>query len=155
MAEEDKSEQHSLLGNGGAGCHVESVEAEDFGLGKWVVPKNVVQAASKGDLDADSFLLTLSDLFGEQRSLKLLPSLARLVKNDDRRRSLLKAARGSGQVEVLGADSPNGGAAAPASPAPEPSAPAVEEPAPAPTEAPPTPEAPTPRECQNAAKGIQ
>ena len=28
-------------------------------------------AYGKGDLDADSFLLTLSDLFGEQRSLKL------------------------------------------------------------------------------------
>ena len=50
-------------------------------------------AYGKGDLDADAFLLTLADLFGEQRSLKLLPSLARLVKNDDRRRSLLKAAR--------------------------------------------------------------
>ena len=73
-------------------------------------------AYGKGDLDADAFLLTLADLFGEQRSLKLLPSLARLVKNDDRRRSLLKAARG-GAVEVLGADSPNGGAAAPAPPA--------------------------------------
>ena len=83
-------------------------------------------AYGKGDLDADSFLLTLSDLFGEQRSLKLLPSLARLVKNDDRRRSLLKAARGAGVVEVLGADSPNGGAAAAesAAPAPEPVAPA-------------------------------
>ena len=40
-------------------------------------------AYGKGDLDADAFLLTLADLFGEQRSLKLLPSLARLVKNDD------------------------------------------------------------------------
>ena len=62
-------------------------------------------AYGKGEVDADSFLVTLADLFGEQRSLKLLPSLARLVKNDDRRRSLLKAARG-GAVEVLGADSP-------------------------------------------------
>ena len=60
-------------------------------------------AYGKGDLDADSFLLTLSDLFGEQRSLKLLPSLARLVKNDERRRSLLKAARGSGQNTATGA----------------------------------------------------
>ena len=58
-------------------------------------------AYGKGDLDADSFLLTLSDLFGEQKALKMAPTLARLVKNDERRRSLLKAARGSGQVEVL------------------------------------------------------
>ena len=34
-------------------------------------------AYGKGELDADSFLVTLSDLFGEQRSLKLLPPLAR------------------------------------------------------------------------------
>ena len=104
-------------------------------------------AYGKGDLDADSFLVTLADLFGEQRSLKLLPSLARLVKNDDRRRSLLKAARG-GTVEVLGADSPNGTvAAAPAAPAveePTPEPPAPEPSPPAPTEAPPTPEAPAP-----------
>ena len=35
-------------------------------------------AYGKGDLDADSFLLTLSDLFGEQKALKMAPTLARL-----------------------------------------------------------------------------
>ena len=98
-------------------------------------------AYGKGEVDADSFLLTLADLFGEQKALKMAPMLARLVKNDDRRRSLLKAARGAGVVEVLGADSPNG----------TPSAPAVEEPTPEPPapslllpERPPAPPPPPP-----------
>ena len=78
-------------------------------------------AYGKGALEADAFLATLADLFGAARALKLAPTLARLVKHEGRRRALLAAARGDVAVEVLGAASPNGAAAAEPS-APEPSA---------------------------------
>ena len=77
-------------------------------------------AYGKGALEADAFLATLADLFGAARALKLAPTLARLVKHEGRRRALLAAARGDVAVEVLGAASPNGAAAAEPS-APDPS----------------------------------
>ena len=63
----------------------------------------------RGELGADDFFSQLVGFFGERKALLLVPTLARLIRSDDRRKMLLSAARCAMEAVPLdGGGSANG-----------------------------------------------